>query len=101
NGLEFFTGSNPAKFTKSHPLKASRISSATSVSYPISTLGQATLFRLQSSTNLINWDDSFPGGQSPTLSEEEHFYGPGIGKFSQNIIIPSDETRFFRFIHQP
>ena len=101
NGLEFFTGSNPAKFTKSHPLKASRISSATSVSYPISTLGQATLFRLQSSTNLINWDDSFPGGQSPTLREEEHFYGPGIGKFSQNIIIPSDETRFFRFIHQP
>ncbi|MGB1888033.1 MAG: hypothetical protein ACPHOK_00385, partial [Akkermansiaceae bacterium] len=101
NGLEFFTGSNPAKFTKSHPLKASRISSATSVSYPISSLGQATLFRLQSSTDLINWDDSFPGGQSPTLKEEEHFYGPGIGKFSQNIIIPSDETRFFRFIHQP
>ena len=60
NGLEFFSGSNPAKFTKTHPLKASRISSSTSVSYPISSLGQATLFRLQSSTDLINWDDSFP-----------------------------------------
>jgi hypothetical protein len=101
NGLEFFTGSNPAKFTKNHPLKASRISSSTAVSYPLSSLGQATLFRLQSSTDLINWDDSFPGGQLPILKEEEHFYSPGLGKFSQNIILPSDETRFFRFIHEP
>jgi hypothetical protein len=101
NGLEFFTGSNPAKFTKNHPLKASRISSSTAFSYPLSSLGKATLFRLQSSTDLINWDDSFPGGQLPILKEEEHFYSPGLGKFSQNIILPSDETRFFRFIHEP
>lgn len=101
NGLEFFTGSNPAEFTKTHPIKASRISNSTSVSYPISSLGKSTLFRLQSSSDLINWGDPFPGGQLPTLRQEEHFYSPGISKISQNVILPSDETRFFRFIHQP
>jgi len=101
NGLEFFTGSNPAEFTKTHPLKASRRSGSTSVSYPISSLGQTTLFRLQSSTDLINWDDSLPGDQLPTVKEEKHFYSPGLGKVSQNITLPLEKTRFFRFIHQP
>ena len=101
NGLEFFTGSNPTEFTSNHPLKASRISNSTSISYPISSLGQAALFRLQSSTDLINWGDPFPGSQLPTISEEEHFYGSGVGKFSQSMILLSDKIRFFRLIHQP
>lgn len=101
NGLEFFTGSSPTEFTKIHPLKAFRSSNSTFVSYPISSLGQATLFQLQSSTDLINWGNPFPEGKFPTISKEENFYGSGVGKISQSIMLPSDKIRFFRLIHQP
>ncbi len=101
NGLEFFTGSNPAEFTKTHPLTVSRTSTSSSISYPVSSLGQATSFQIQSSTDLVNWGDAFPGGQFFVIGEEEHFHRPGLGRFSQSAVIPADGIRFFRLIHQP
>lgn len=101
NGLEFFTGSDPQEFTTPHPVKVSRTLDSTYLSFPVATLGKASPFYLQSSTDLINWGDPFPLGQIAIVGEEEHYYQPGIGRFSQSATLPTDRVRYFRLIHQP
>ncbi len=101
NGLEFLTGSSPAEFTNTNPLQVSRTLVSTTINYPIATLGRSANFQLQSSTDLINWGEAFPGGQFFVIGEEEHFYRPGLGRFSQSATLPSDAIRFFRLIHLP
>jgi hypothetical protein len=89
------------EFTNTNPLQVSRTLDSTIVSYPIATLGRSSSFQLQSSTDLINWAEAFPGGQFFVIGEEEHFYSPGLGRFSQSASLPSDDIRFFRLIHLP